>query len=576
MKYLFENYFTKHKKLFAIDILSAMFVAAIDLVFPIVTRMCLYLFIPEEMWKAFFITIGLMVAFYALRSIAIYNMWYFGHSFGVCVERDMRIDLFSHLQTLGYDFFDSNRTGQMLSRLTTDLFDITEMSHHTPEDILVSFMTIIGAIIIMFRMQWKLALTIAIALPIFLIIVIKNRKMMKKTSMEVKKKTSHINTEFEEAISAFKFAKAESNEAKEREKFKEASETYKEAKYSFYKAMGRFNASMEYLLCFLPLAVIGVSGVLIMKDGMDALDIITFNLYVASFVSPLRKLAGTVEILANGKAGLKRFREILDVKPTVTDAPDAIELKEVKGSITFENVNFSYDKGTDVLKDFSFQIVPGETVGICGDSGGGKTTLINLIPRFYDADSGQILIDGEDVRRIKQESLRKQIGLISQNVFLFASSIMENVRYSKPDATDEEVIHALELASLADDISKMPNGANTIVGENGVLLSGGQRQRIAIARTFLKNPPILILDEATSALDTITESKIQKTFERLSENRTTIVIAHRLSTIRRADRIVVISNGKIVETGVPDELMANEHSTFKALQQATNLNLSEK
>ena len=565
MKYLIKHYFAKHKRLFAIDIASAIFVAAIDLVFPIVTRMCLYRFIPDEMWKVFFIIIGLMVAFYALRSIAIYNMWYFGHSFGVCVERDMRVDLFSHLQKLGYDFYDSNRTGQMLSRLTTDLFDITEMSHHTPEDILVSFMTIIGAVIIMFRLQWKLALTIAIALPIFLIIVIRNRKMMKRTSMEVKKKTSHINTEFEEAISAFKLAKAESNEAVEREKFKEASETYKEAKYSFYKAMGHFNASMEYLLCFLPLAVIGVSGILIMKDGMDALDIITFNLYVASFVSPLRKLASTVEILANGKAGLRRFQEILSVKPTITDSPDAIELENAEGSIAFENVSFSYDKGVEVLKDFSLRIAPGETRGICGDSGGGKTTLINLVPRFYDADSGRILIDGKDVRKIKQNSLRKQIGLISQNVFLFASSIMENVRYSKPDASDEEVMRALELASLADDIRKMPNGVNTIIGENGVLLSGGQRQRLAIARTFLKNPPILILDEATSALDTITESKIQNTFESLSKNRTTIIIAHRLSTIRHADRIVVISNGRIVEIGTPDELMANKRSKYYEL-----------
>ena len=562
MKYLFKTYFMKHKRLFAIDMISATLVAVIDLVFPIITRTCLHHFIPNEMWKVFFIVIGTMIAFYALRSLAVFNMWYFGHSFGVCVERDMRIDLFSHLQTLGYDYYNANRTGQLLSRLTTDLFDITEMSHHVPEDIFISFMTIIGAISIMFAIRWELALTIALALPVFLFLVLRNRKKMKETSTEVKKKTSHINTEFEEAISALKLAKAENSEAEEKSKFVQASETYKNAKYSFYKAMGRFNASMEYLLCFLPLAVIGVSGILVMKQSMDVLDIITFNLYVASFVSPLRKLAATVEILANGKAGLRRFSEMMSIKPAIKDSPDAIELENAKGSIRFEDVSFSYDGQNKVLKDFSLQVNPGETVAFCGDSGGGKTTLINLIPRFYDADSGRILIDGIDVKDIRQDSLRSQIGLISQNVFLFAASIMENVRYSKPDASDDEVLKALDLASLTDDMRKMPDGANTIVGENGVLLSGGQRQRIAIARTFLKNPPILILDEATSALDNITESKIQKTFEQLSKNRTTIIIAHRLSTTRNADRIVVISDGRIAETGTPDELLADKSSKY--------------
>ena len=378
---------------------------------------------------------------------------------------------------------------------------------------------------------------------------------MSEASAKVKQTTASINADIESGLSGIKTAKAFANEATELEKFNLSNSSFKTSKRLFHKAMGRFNAVMEFFMCLLSLAVIAVGGALIMKGKLNTIDLITFSLYVTAFVNPLRKLSNFAELFANGTAGLHRFVEMMRTEPTLIDSPDAKELEDVKGYIDINKIDFAYPNSPDVLHDVSLQIHPGETIALVGPSGGGKTTLSQLIPRFYDVTEGSIRIDGQDIRNVTQESLHRNIGVVQQDVFLFADSIAENIRYGRLDASMEEIAHAAQLAEIYDDIIAMPDGFYTDVGERGVLLSGGQKQRISIARIFLKNPPILILDEATSALDSVTEAKIQKTFEKLSVGRTTIVIAHRLSTVRNADRIAVIDNGKIIELGSHKELM---------------------
>lgn len=378
---------------------------------------------------------------------------------------------------------------------------------------------------------------------------------MRDASMQVKRTTASINAEFESGLSGIKTAKAFANEDAELHKFNAANHSYKHSKKQYHKAMGRFNASMEFFMCILSAAVIAVGGALIMGDELNIIDLTTFSLYVATFVNPVRRLSVTSELLANGTAGLHRFVELMRTEPALRDAPDTKPLRDIKGEICVEHVHFAYQENRDVLHDVSLQIHAGETIAFVGSSGGGKTTLSQLIPRFYDVTGGAVYIDGQDVRKVTQDSLHQNIGVVAQDVFLFADSIAENIRYGRLDATMEEVIEAAKLAEIYEDIIAMPDGFNTNVGERGVLLSGGQKQRISIARIFLKNPAILILDEATSALDSVTEAKIQKTFEKLSVGRTTIIIAHRLSTVKSADRIVVINEGIITECGSHEELM---------------------
>ena len=544
-------------------------VAIIDLVFPMITRWCLYTLIPQNAWRMFWTVMICVFAAYIIRSLLNYVMWYWGHSFGVLVESDMRHTLFCHIQKQSFSFFDERRTGALLSRLTTDLFDITEMAHHAPEDIFISTVTIIGALSIMFSIEWHLALVIAIMVPISLFIVLSSRRNMSLTSRKVKESTSHINTEFESALSGFRTAKAFANEEIELEKFDSASNRYRLSKYAFYKAMGLFNSSIEFFLCALTAIIIAVGGALIMRGKMSLVDLITFSLYITTFVSPVRRLAITMELITSGTAGLRRYNELMSVSPSINDKKDAEELKDVKGNVELKDVSFSYSNDNEVIRDISLSIHDGEMLAIVGSSGGGKTTLASLISRFYEASKGNIYIDGHNIKDVTQKSLHECIGIISQDVFLFAGTIEDNIRYGKLDATDEEIIKAAKEAEIYDDIMNMPNGFKTNVGERGVRLSGGQKQRIAIARIFLKNPPILILDEATSALDSVTEYKIQKTFEKLSEHRTSIVIAHRLSTIRHADRIAVINNGVIKEMGTHDELIAlgGEYATLVKAQE---------
>ena len=568
---IFLNYFRPHMGLFLLDMACALVIALIDLAFPYVSRLCMYDLIPENLYTAFFAVMGVMVAAYLLRSILQYVVCYWGHTFGVLVEADIRRDLFSHLQTLSFGFYDKNRTGHLMSRMTAELFDITELAHHGPEDIFISGVTIIGAIAVLFTVQWRLALVLLVIIPIALAVVTLNRRAMSRTSKKVKQTTAGINADIESSISGMRTAKAFSNEGEESQKFLGANERFKTSKRDYYKAMGRFLSSMEFFLCLLPVTVITVGGKLIMDGQMTYVDLITFSLYISTFINPLRKLSTLSEMLVNGFAGLGRFIEIMSIEPELKDKPDALELRNVQGRIDVEDVSFAYERDdTEVLHHVTIHVQPGETIAIVGPSGGGKSTLCNLIPRFYDVGEGRITIDGHDVRDVTQQSLRRNIGVVQQDVFLFAASIMENIRYGRPGATTDEVMEAARRAEIYDDIMAMPEGFDTYVGERGSLLSGGQKQRISIARIFLKDPPVLILDEATSALDSVTEAKIQRAFDELAKGRTTLIIAHRLSTVRSAHRILVVRDGVISEEGTHQELL-EKNGDYAQLYRTQNL-----
>ena len=556
--FIFLSYFKNHKKLFLVDMLCACLIAGIDLTFPLVTRKALNDMLPNQLYKTFFIVMAIVVVCYVLRSALNYIVTFFGHMFGVRVEADIRKDLFAHMQTLSFDFYDRNRTGKLMSRLTSDLFELVELAHHGPEDLVTSILTIIGALIVMGSIQWQLAVIVLLMIPLFLTIVMCMRQRMARASAASKETMGHINQEIESSLSGVRTAKAFANEQAESQRFHNANERFKTARRDFYKSMAVFHSSVEFFLCSLNVVVIGVGGYYVMKGSMDYKDLVTFCLYITSFVGPMRKLSGFSEMFANGFAGLKRFVEVMRMEPTVQDKPDAPDLQDVKGAISVKDVSFAYDGELDVLKNVSLEVTPGETVAIVGPSGGGKTTLCQLIPRFYDVSTGSISIDGMDIRDVTQSSIHRNIGIVQQEVFLFADTIFENIRYGKPDATMEEVVEAAKKAEIYEDILAMPHGFETYVGERGTLLSGGQKQRVAIARIFLKNPPILILDEATSALDSVTEAKIQRAFDALSQGRTTLIIAHRLSTIRAAQRIVSIADGEIAECGSHEELMAQD------------------
>ncbi len=571
---IFLSYFKNHRRLFFLDILCAVCIALIDLMFPLITRSALYEMLPGQMYRTFFTVMGIVLGCYVLRSVLNFIVAYFGHTFGIRVEADIRRDLFAHMQTLSFDFYDQNRTGQLMSRLTTDLFELTELAHHGPEDLLTSVFTILGALAVMFSIRWELAVVVLCVIPIFLVVVMSMRRSMSRASKASKETTSHINQEIESSLSGVRTAKAFANEDKESRRFGAANEIYKTSKREFHKAMGRFNSSVEFFLCSLNVIIIGIGGYYVMEGKMDYRDLLTFSLYISTFVSPMRKLSGFSELFANGFAGLNRFVSIMRQEPTVRDKPDALHPTQVRGDIRFDNVTFAYQGELDVLHGISLHIVPGETVAIVGPSGGGKSTLCQLIPRFYDVSSGSISIDGTDIRDIAQSALHRNVGIVQQDVFLFADTILENIRYGRPDATMDEVIDAAEKAEIYEDILAMPDGFQTYVGERGTLLSGGQKQRVAIARVFLKNPPILILDEATSALDSVTESRIQHAFDALAQGRTTLIIAHRLSTIRAADRIISIADGVITECGTHDELMAR-NGVYAELYRTQNMLASD-
>ena len=551
------SFFRPHMGLFILDMTCAITASAIDLVFPYVSRLSMTELLPNRLFETFFIVMGIMFLAYVLKGVMYYLITVLGHRMGVYIEADMRHAVFNHMQSLSFSFFDRNRTGVLMSRITSDLFEITELSHHGPEDIVISALTIIGSMIVMFTIQWKLALVLAVTLPILIAFTLSRRVNMKRANIEVKRQTAEINASIESGISGIRTAKAFANEKTEDDKFTAANERYKNSKKAYYNAMGGFMSGMEFTTSVMQVLVIAAGGVLIMRGDLDYIDLMTFTLYVSTFVTPVRKLAQFSEVYMQGTAGFSRFLELMRTEPAIKDAPDAKELKDVKGAVEYRGVGFRYSEDKPwVLRDIDLKVAPGEKLAVVGPSGGGKTTLCQLLERFYDVTEGAVLVDGQDVRSVTQESLRRSIGIIQQDVFIFAGTIRDNIRYGRPDATDAEIIAAAVRAEIHQDIMAMPDGYDTFVGERGVMLSGGQKQRLSIARVFLKNPPILVMDEATSALDSVTEQRIQASLDALSVGRTSVIIAHRLSTIRGADRVAVVEDEHIAELGSPQELLA--------------------
>ena len=563
---IFFSYYKPHLKLFIADMICAFLIAAIDVAFPMFSRYALDILIPNGNLRIFTFFIIILGGGYFLRWICNWFVNYWGHIFGNRIEQDMRRDVFSHLEKLPFSFYDTNRTGKIMARATTDLFEITELAHHGPEDFFIAILTIFGSFFLLLKIRWELAIIVIISMPIILFIVIFSRRNLSKTSKKVKETTAEINANLESSISGIRVTKGFVNEELENKNFDAMNKKYSHAKRIRFKYMAFFHSNIEFCNNLLSLLVLAAGGYFIMKGKMTLPDLVAANLFIASFTAPIRKLTNFVEQFSTGMAGFSRFLEIMQTEPEEPDSPDAAEILASRGNISFEHVNFSYANNIQVLSDINFTVKSGEKFALVGSSGGGKSTICNLIPRFYEISEGQILLDGINIKKIKRNSLRNQIGIVQQDVFLFAGSVRENIAYAKPNATEQEIILAAKRAEIHDDIMNMPDGYETIVGERGIKLSGGQKQRISIARCFLKNPPILILDEATSALDTATEIKIQKAFDELSKGRTTIVIAHRLSTIKNADKIAVINHKTICETGTHSDLIAKQGEYYKLCQ----------
>ena len=573
----FARYYRPHLGLFLLDIGCASLVSAVDVGFPLLTNYIMKQLFPQfeqsgpvpHLVTLFIVLMIALLAAYLLRTAMLYIVNYWGHLLGVRIEADMRSDIFSHIQTLPFSFYDKIRTGKLLSRATTDLFDISELAHHGPEDFLISSLTIIGAFIAMFFVEWRIALAMLLIMPLCLLFVMRTRFNMKQTSKAVKEQVANINAGIESSISGARVAKAFANEEYEVAKFEEGNRQFLHAKDRFYRTMAIFNSGTDFFIALFNIVVLIVGGTLLIKQtGFRSITFITFMLYVSAFTSPLKRFAAFFEQYMMGMAGFTRFLEIMDTKSEIVDRPDAKELTAVEGKIELKDVGFSYNEGHPVLSHIDLTIDPGKTLALVGPSGGGKTTLCHLIMRFYDVTEGSICVDGTDIRDYTQESLRRNIGIVQQDVFLFAGSVLENIRYGRLDATDEEVVQAAIRAHIHDEIMAFPDQYQTEVGERGVKLSGGQKQRISIARLFLKNPRILILDEATSALDTVTEYDIQKSFDELTVGRTTLIIAHRLSTVRNANEIVVIDEQGIRERGTHEELL-KQNGLYANFYQAT-------
>mgnify|MGYP001255158683 FL=1 len=562
----FISYYKPHWKLFVLDMACALLIALIDLYFPMLTREIIGATIPAGQMRTFWIFVVGLFILYIFRTVLQYIVLYWGHVLGVRIEFDMRRDLFSHLQTLSFKFYDNHRTGHLMSRIVNDLNEIAELSHHGPEDLFLSAIMLVGSFFMLIRVQWRLAVVVYLLVPIMGWFAIKYRKKMNEAFKDVRVKIADINAQLESSISGIRVAKSFTNEEYEKEKFNMGNKRFRSSKYVSYKSMAVFQTGIEFFSTMLSVVVVAAGGYFIYRGLMDVADLLAFMMYVSVFLQPIRRLSNFTQQFESGMTGLERFLEIMEVKPDITDAPDAKELKDVKGDIEFENVSFSYDDNEKVLENINIKIPSGKTVALVGPSGGGKTTLCHLIPRFYEVKEGRILIDGRDIREYSIKSLRKNIGIVQQDIFLFAGTIGENILYGNVEATREEMIEAAKRANIHDFIMSLPNGYDTNVGERGIRLSGGQKQRIAIARVFLKNPPILILDEATSALDNETEVKIQQALEQLSVGRTTLVIAHRLSTIKNADEILVLTEEGIKERGSHEELMEKKGIYYNLYQ----------
>jgi len=535
--------------------ICAFLVAAMDLVFPMFTNYLLKDAIPNKNLRTILIFTIVLALLYVVKLIANYIIDYWGHVMGVRLQYDMRKEVFAHLQTLPFSYFDDNKTGNIMSRIVNDLMDISELAHHGPEDVFISIIMLIGSFGLLCAINIKLTLIIFACIPIIIIFTMTKRMKMSKAFYDVRKKIAVVNTKLENSISGIRVAKSFTNEEYEMEKFDEGNTQFRTSRSSAYKYMAEFMSGMRFFVDMLNVVVLGFGGYFVYKGELGVIDLSTYFLYVAYFMQPIRRLTSFVEQYQSGMSGFKRFVELMDTKPDIVDSDNAREFKDVQGEIEFKNATFKYEGSEEILSNINLKIEKGKTLALVGPSGGGKTTICHLIPRFYELNKGEITIDGEDIKDITLKFLRKNIGIVQQDVFLFTGTIKDNILYGNPEADDDEVIEAAKNANIHDFIMSLPEGYETYVGERGVKLSGGQKQRISIARVFLKNPPILILDEATSALDNTSELIIQKSLEKLSKGRTSIIVAHRLSTVKNADEIVVLTNKGIVEKGAHKELI---------------------
>ena len=551
----FIGYYKPHRKLFFADLAAALLLAACDLVYPMITRTMVNEFIPDKLVGKLILWAGIMLAIYAAKLGLNYFVTYYGHLVGVRMQANMRRDIFSHLQTLPMKYFDDSKTGTLMSRIVNDLMEISELAHHGPEDLFLSIIMLVGSFIIMSSIYLPLTLILFAGIPVMVIFSAKNRLRMNRAFTESRKSIAVINSNLENSISGIRVSKAYTNEEHELEVFEEGNRGFVKARKKSYRAMATFSSGNTFITDLLMLTMYVAGGLFYMFDKITLADFTAFILYISIFTNPIRRLINFMEQFQDGMTGFKRFCEIMDTEPE-QDEPGAVDLGDVEGEIEFCDVSFSYNENKHVIDHMSFLLKKGETLALVGPSGGGKTTICNLIPRFYEIDSGKILIDGVNVKSVTRRSLRKNIGIVSQDVFLFDSTIYDNLVYGSEGASEEEVVEAAKMANIHDYIMSLPDGYQTLVGERGIKLSGGQKQRVSIARVFLKNPPILILDEATSALDNVTEVQIQNSLEKLCVGRTTLVVAHRLTTIKNADEILVITKDGVEEQGTHEELLA--------------------
>lgn len=558
----FIKYYKPYKAVFFIDLLCATIISAIDLAFPQLLRTLtktLFAGAPGKIISALIpITIGLLVA-YIIQTACRYYVTYAGHMMGARMERDMRKELFDQYEKLSFSYYDQNNSGQMMSKLVSDLFDISELAHHGPENLFISLIKIIGSFIFLFMINRMLAVPMLILVVLMLVFSYGQNKKMQETFMDNRRKIGDINSSLQDTLAGIRVVQSFANERIEQEKFNRSNENFLISKDANYRCMGSFMSGNAFFQGMMYLVTLVFGGFLIAHGRMEASDLAMYALYIGIFISPIQILVELTEMMQKGLSGFRRFLEVVETEPDIVDAADAKPLKNVKGNVCYEDVSFHYsDDDTPVLSHVSFEIPAGKSIALVGPSGSGKTTICSLLPRFYDVTEGRVTIDGNDVRKLTLESLRSQIGLVSQDVYLFGGSIKDNIAYGKPNATMDEIVDAAKKANIHDFIMELPDKYDTFVGERGTRLSGGQKQRISIARVFLKNPPVLILDEATSALDNESERFIQKSLEKLAKDRTTITIAHRLSTIRNADEILVVADCGIAERGTHEELLAQD------------------